>query len=211
MRKRGLRAGSRFASPDSLAGMGRAGPARPGVSLSLVPGPCGRPASRPGIAASRGTATSPGIAPPRAARSVARAPGVGRPAAAPARAVVPAGAVLLGRAVRPGGVPGRGRTRCLSGAAACRRVRLRLRRPVGPSQGLAGGKLAGDILAGGKLAGGNLAGGSLAAGNLLSGHLVCGGLVCGGLLGRSVPRGIVAVGRDDADLGRVGRGSGEGA
>ena len=61
------------------------------------------------------------------------------------------------------------------------------------------------------LAGGNLAGGSLARGILRSGHLVCGGLPGCGLLGRGVPRGVAAVGRDDADLGLVGGGSGEGA
>ena len=71
--------------------------------------------------------------------------------------------------------------------------------------------LAGGDLVGSGLARGNLLWGSLLWGHLLWGHLVCGHLVCGDLLGRGVLRGIAAAGRDDADLGPPGGGSGEGA
>ena len=100
---------------------------------------------------------------------------------------MPAGATLLGCAVLPGCAPG-----------------------------LAGGDLVGSGVARGNLLWGNLlwaplVWGNLVWGNLLWGHLVWGHLVCGDLLGRGVPRGIAAMGRDDADLGPPGGGSGEGA
>ena len=174
--------------------MGRAGPAGPGVRLSVVSGPCGRPTPRPGIAASRRAVPSRGIVPSRGAvpsrspdralalgralardrtvhggRFVVRAGGAGPAAHVPPRAVAPAGAVLLGRPVLPGGVPGRGRPRRVGGAVACRRVPVR--RPVRPSRALAGG---------------DLAGGDLAGRTLLSDRLVRGKLLCRKLLGRDL-------------------------
>ena len=91
-------------------------------------------------------------------------------------------------------------------AAACA-----LRGPLRPSPGLARGDLVGSGLARGNLLWGNLLRGHLVWGHLVWGHLVWGHLVCGDLLGRGVPRGIAAVGRNDADLGPPGGGSGEGA
>ena len=77
--------------------------------------------------------------------------------------------------------------------------------PPGGARGLAGGDLLGSGLAGCQPAVGPPGLGPA------GGHLVCGHLVCGDLLGRGVPRGIAAVGRNDADLGPPGGGSGEGA
>ena len=71
--------------------------------------------------------------------------------------------------------------------------------------------LAGGDLVGSGLARGSLRWGSLRWGSLLWGSLVWGPLVCGDLLGRGVPRGIAAAGRNDADLGPPGGGSSEGA
>ena len=81
----------------------------------------------------------------------------------------------------------------------------------GGAPGLAGGDLVGSGLARGNLLWGNLLWGNLLWGNLVWRLLVWRPLVCGDLLGRGVPRGIAAAGRDDADLGPPGGGSGEGA